>query len=227
MSRNRFGDDYDVVLHLLDRQVIGSDDLLVGKVDDVELTEDAGGLTATALLAGAPALLPRLTGPLGAAVREFWGRMGDEQADRRLPYRIDFALVEELDSAVTLRRPRHGVLVRVPGETDEGPVRRRLGDLLRMEVVAPEGRRRVLDVRVDGQHRVRSLVIGHGRPGSMLGYDRRAGRAEQGPRLVRSLVRGLHRHAHEVAFDRVRIDWDARVVRVGDQTPRSGSSASG
>lgn len=217
-AHNRFGEDYDLVLHLLDRQVIDSDGLLVCKVDDVELAEDdAGGLTAAALLAGTPALLPRLTGPLGVGVREFWGRMGDEQADRRLPYRIDFDLVEELSSAVTLRRPRHGVLVRVPGEDDEGPVRHRLGDLLRLEVRAPEGRRRVLDVRVDAQHRVRSLIIGPGRPGSMLGYDRREGRAKQGPTLVRTIVRGLHRHAREVPFHLVDVDWERATLRLPDQ----------
>jgi sporulation protein YlmC with PRC-barrel domain len=217
-QHNRFGERYDAVLHLLDRQVIGSDGLFVCKVDDIELTEDAGGLTATALLAGPAALLPRLAGPLGLTARRLWAHMGDAQADRRLPYRIGFELVEKLTSAVTLRRPRHGVLVRAPGEPTDDPVRRRLGQLLRMRVDAPEGRRRVLDVRVDEDQRVRSLVIGPGRPGSMLGYDRRQGRPhEQGPALVRILVQRLHRHAREVPFDQVRIDWDQDVVTVAGQ----------
>ncbi len=212
---DRFHEPYDAVLHLLDRQVIDKDGLLVCKVDDLELAETGeGALVATALLAGSPALLPRLGGRLGSVVREYWARMGDEQADRRLPYRIDFALVAELTSAVTLTRPRHGLLVRTPGE-DEGPVRHRLGDLLQMEVEAPEGKRRILDVRLDERHRVRSLVIGHGRPGAMLGYDEREGRpANQGPALVRAIVRALHRHAREVPFGQVRIDWEQHRVRV-------------
>lgn len=214
---NRFGQRYDAALHLLDRQIVGSDGLMVGKVDDIELTEEGpgGGLTATALLVGSAALLPRVGGPFGRAMHRQWLRMGAEQADRRLPYRIDFDLVEELTSAVTLSRPRHGVLVRVPGEAAEGPVRRRLGDLLRAEVDAPEGRRRILDVRLDEHHRVRSIVIGKARPGSRLGYDRRDGRPHsRGPALVRIVVQGLHRHAREVPFDAVRIDWDRGVVHV-------------
>jgi len=212
---NRFGERYDAVLHLLDRQVIDSDGLMVCKVDDLELSPTEDGLTLTAVLAGPPALLPRLGGRLGRAVRTFWVRMGDQQADRRLPYRIDFDLVEELTSALTLRRPRHGVLVRIPGEDDEGPVRHRLGELLQFPVDAPEGRRRMLDVRVDEQHRIRSVVIGHGRPGALLGYDGRDGRpSAQGPALVRWIVRALHRHAREVPWDRVHVDWDRREVRV-------------
>lgn len=211
---DRFHAPYDAVLHLLDRQVIASDGLLVCKVDDLELVESGdGGLVATALLAGPPALLPRLIGRPGAALREFWARLGDEQADRRLPYRIDFALVAELTSAVTLTRPRHAVLARAQAD-DEGPIRHRLGDLLRMDVEAPEGRRRILDVRLDERHRVRSLVIGHGRPGAMLGYDGREGRTPtQGPALVRAIVRALHRHAREVPFDQVQIDWRERRAR--------------
>jgi len=214
-TADRFHDRYDAVLHLLDRQVISSDGLLVCKVDDLELVETGDGvLVATALLAGTPALLPRLSGRLGAVVRDFWVRMGDEQADRRLPYRIDFALVAELTSAVTLTRPRHGVLARVPGEGG-GPTRHRLGELLSMAVEAPEGQRRILDLRLDERHRVRSLVIGHGRPGAMLGYDEREGRTpNQGPALVRTIVRALHRHAREVPFDLVRIDWQEQRVRL-------------
>ena len=104
--------------------------------------------------------------------------------------------------------------MRAPGQ-DEGPTRRRLADLLRMQVEAPEGRRRILDVRLDERHRVRSLVIGHGRPGALFGYDRREGRTPtQGPALVGAIVRGLHRHAREVPFDQVHLDWEQQRARV-------------
>jgi len=218
---NRFDQEYDAVLHLLDRQVLDKDGLFVCKVDDLELTETEHGLTATALLAGSPALLPRVSGPAGRVAQEFWGKMGDEQADRRLPYRIDFALVEELTSAVTLTVTRHKVLVRAPDpeeRDDEEPVRRRLGTLLRFPVLDASGRTegKVLDVRLDEEHRLTSLRIGKGSIASNLGYDRNE---KQGPALVRAFVRWLHRHQQEVAIQDATIDWEDRVVRIrGDRT---------
>ncbi len=57
---NRLTGSLDAVLHLLDRQVVDVEGLLVCKVDDVELTElDDGVLGVTALLAGPAALTPR------------------------------------------------------------------------------------------------------------------------------------------------------------------------
>ena len=59
------------------------------------------------------------------------------------------------------------------------------------------------------------MIVGQGRPGSLLGYDNRGGRPRgQGPALVRAIVRGLHRHAREVPFDQVQIDWAAHRIRV-------------
>lgn len=224
---NRFDEAYDAVLHLLDRQVIDKDGLFVCKVDDLELTETEHGLTATALLAGSPALLPRVSGPAGRVASDYRAKMGDEQADRRLPYRLDFALVEELTSAVTLNVSRHKVLVRAPDpeeREDDEPVRRRLGTLLGFPVRDGSGRAegKVLDVRLDPEHRVASLRIGKGSIASNLGYDRNE---RQGPALIRAFVRWLHRHQQEILIGDARIDWEGRAVTI--LAGRRAQSASG
>lgn len=215
-GKSRFGSPYDAVLHLLDRQVIDRDGLLVCKVDDLELVEDGDGLRATALLAGRAALFPRLGGRLGGLVLDYWERLGAEQAERRDPYRIGFGAVEEVTSAVQLRVPRTDLLVR----TSLGAGHRALAELLRSTVRDRDGRvlGGVLDVRLDERHRVAGLVVGPGRPGSMLGYDRST---DQGPALVRVVVRWLHRHAVYVRWEHVdAIDWDAGAVTVaGEHEP--------
>ena len=107
--------------------------------------------------------------------------------------------------------------------TPSEPRRHRLADLLGHAVIASDGRRLglVTDLRLaptaalDGvlaRLVVDGIVVDGGHPGSMLGYDRRA---EQGPRLVRWVVRLLHRHAGYVPWASVRdIDWGERTVRV-------------
>ena len=45
----------------------------------------------------------------------------------------------------------------------------------------------------------------------MLGYDRRA---DQGPRLVRLVVRWLHRHSVIASAEDADIDWSDDVVRL-------------
>ena len=214
---DRLSGSLDAVLHLLDRQVVDADDLLVCKVDDVELTVfDDGVLGVTGLLVGPAALVPRYADDgLGRLLHDFWRRLGTTQADRDDPYRIDLELVEKLGSAVELNVGRDGALVR------QGQAARRLNELLQMPVQAPDGRRlgRVLDVRLERETtepgeriRVIGLVVGRGRPGSYFGYDRRP---DMGPWLVRSVVRRLHRHsAYADLDDLVELDWDAGVIRV-------------
>ena len=93
-----------------------------------------------------------------------------------------------------------------------------MDDLLGMEVTR-EGRRhgRVLDVRVEPRRSesrlvVRSLVVGRGRPGSLLGYDRGD---FNGPWLVATTVRRLHRHTGEIGMDGVTaIDWERKRVEI-------------
>src|SRR4051794_41868177 len=59
-SKDRLSGSLDAVLHLLDRQVVDADDLMVCKVDDLELTVfDDGVLAITGLLAGSAAAVPR------------------------------------------------------------------------------------------------------------------------------------------------------------------------
>jgi hypothetical protein len=101
---------------------------------------------------------------------------------------------------------------------------RRLVDLLGLPVLAPDGRRLgfLNDVRlaptaaVDGVFPrlvVDGLVVDGRHVGSMLGYDRRA---EQGPWLVRRIVRWIHRDAGYLPWTAVtRVDWgDGGAVHV-------------
>jgi sporulation protein YlmC with PRC-barrel domain len=216
MADDRLSGALDAVLHLLDRQVVDVDGLMVCKVDDVELTElEGGGLAVTALLAGPSALVPRYAdGRLSRALHEFWRRLWPERADRDDPYRIDLALVHRLGSGVELSVRREGVLLR------QGQAARRLNDLLQLPVRTSDDSDagRVLDVRLtrdhdgDGMLRVTGLVVGRGRPGSYLGYDRRG---DMGPWLVNRVVRALHRHSGFVEMEEVaRVDWEEGVIRL-------------
>jgi sporulation protein YlmC with PRC-barrel domain len=234
---NRLTGPIDGVLHLLDRQLIDSDGEFLGKVDDVELTPlqvsaaadtgvgpvagstpDGGGLAITGVLTGPAALLDRFGGALGRVLVERWGQMRMSEPHRTRPWRIDIDDIDRLDSAVHLRVRRDGVLRR-----DRDAYR--LGRLTGMGVLDPEGTRigRVLDARFEPKHSgsdrdsgnehlvLCSIIVGHGRPGSLLGYDRRA---DQGPWLVRIVVRWLHRHSVIVDAEDAAIDWAAGTVRL-------------
>lgn len=216
-------DSLDAALHLLDRQVIDADGMLVCKVDDLEITESGEGtLAVTGLLTGGAALFPRLSRHLGSWLATTWHRLGAEHAYRNTPKRIPLGLIAELGSGVTLRVQGEGLLDRQP-PPPAGSTHRRLTHLLGLAVVAADGTPlgHVLDVRLepDGEsYRVHQLVVGRGRPGSLLGYDR--GDVE-GPRLVAVVVRRLHRDSGEVPLDRVRtIGWrDGRVTVEGGLDP--------
>jgi len=212
---NRLERPLDGLLHLMDRQVIDSDGLMVCKCDDLELEErEDGTLVVTALLVGAPVWVPRVSSWLG----ERWRRLGGAQSDRQRPYRIDLADIEQVSQEIHLRQERAGVLRRQdPGRAS---VRRLVDDLLGADVVGPGEERlgNVLDVRLeptgeahDPALALTSLLVGRGRPGSYLGYDRSD---NQGPWLVRRIVRRLHRHSGMIsATDIDEIDWDRRTVR--------------
>ncbi|WP_426574549.1 hypothetical protein [Aquihabitans sp. McL0605] len=97
----------DAALELLDRQLIDSDGVAAGKVDDLELTELAdGSLVVTAILSGPGALAPRLGGRLGTAWAATFARLHPD-ADPA-PARISFGVVRDLDGAqVRLSLSRH------------------------------------------------------------------------------------------------------------------------
>jgi hypothetical protein len=212
--------EYDAALHLLDRQIVDVDGLLVGKVDDVEIVEDPdGSLVPTALLVGTAALLPRVS----AWLYRRWVRLAPQDAARVRPGVVEMGLVDDVGSEVRLSASREG-LVRRRADTPPGPVRHTLSDLLAMTVeIAPDragdGPRelRVLDVRLaprpdgSGEH-VTALLVGHGRPGSFLGYERSP---ERGPWLVSSTIRWLHRHSRVVELGPdVEIHWSVCLVRI-------------
>jgi sporulation protein YlmC with PRC-barrel domain len=234
MKENRLAGELDAVLHLMDRQVLDVEGRMVCKVDDVELIEnDDGALVVSGLLAGAAALVPRFGGRLGERALERWGQLGVEQADRMLPYRIDIGDVERLGSAVELRVARQRLLTRQPLK-EGGLSRRRLNELMWMRVHGDGGTElgNVIDVRLSTRGGpgapilVTGLVVGRGRPGGYLGYDRGP---DQGPWLLNRVVRWLHRHSGLVGIDNVaRFDWEAETLTVAgtdlDDLTRAGSA---
>jgi sporulation protein YlmC with PRC-barrel domain len=90
----------DARYHLLDRQILDRDGGMVAKVDDLELTEQDGSLTVSALLLGPGVLGPRLGGRLGAWMAAVWRRLHPAEDPR--PGRIDISRVSCVDSAVHL-----------------------------------------------------------------------------------------------------------------------------
>jgi sporulation protein YlmC with PRC-barrel domain len=209
---NRLSGPIDGALHLLDRQLLDSEGRMLGKVDDVELSEVDRELTITALLTGPAALLDRLGGRLGRVLVERWGQMRVSEPDRTRPWRIDVDDVDRLDSAVHLAVRRDGVLRR-------DRERHRLGRLTGMDVLGSDGHRvgRVLDARFEprsGRLVLCSLLVGHGRPGSLLGYDRHGRGSAHGPWLVRAVILALHRHTAIVAAEHAEISWADATVRL-------------
>jgi sporulation protein YlmC with PRC-barrel domain len=217
---NKLGGMVDGALELLDRQLLDAEGRMLGKVDDVELTQTDEGLTVTALLTGQVALLHRLGGRLGNEMVTKYVQLRPSELHRSRPWRIVMDQVDRLDSAVHLTVDRDES-VRRDIETH------RLGSLTGMDVLEPDGRRvaRVLDARFDpddsGRLVLRSLVVGHGHPGSLLGYDRRKG---MGPWLVRAVVGRLHRHTCVVSVADTQILWNNEQVRLASPLREVGSS---
>jgi sporulation protein YlmC with PRC-barrel domain len=207
---NKLEGEIDGALDLLDRQLLDVEGKMLGKVDDVELTQTDDGLTVTALLTGQIALLHRLGGSFGNELAAKYVLLRPSETNRSRPWRIPIKDVERLDSAVHLRVNR-----------DESVTRDietlRLGTLTGMDALQPDGQQvgRVLDARF-GPHPasrlvLRALVIGHGHPGSLLGYDRRE---SMGPLAVRLSVGQLHRHTRAVGIEHVDILWNNEQVRL-------------
>jgi sporulation protein YlmC with PRC-barrel domain len=212
---NKLEDVVDGALQLLDRQLLDVDGRMLGKVDDVELTQTDEGLTVTALLTGQVALLHRLGGRLGNELVTKYVQLRPSESHRSRPWRISIDQVDRLDSAVHLRVRRDESLVR-DIETF------RLGTLTGMEVLDPNGRRigRVLDARFQpsatGHLVLQGLLVGHGHPGALLGYDRSPG---MGPSVVRWTVGWLHRHTRLIGIDHVQIQWHTEQCRLDSPLP--------
>jgi sporulation protein YlmC with PRC-barrel domain len=214
----------DAALHLMDRQVVDKDGRMVCNVDDLELTEGAGGeLAVTGILVGAAALVPRFSGRLGNWLRDMWVSLGVQYAARDVPLYLGLDLVEHVGSDVRIRVSREGLLDRQPS-SGPGVVQRRMDDLLGMEVVR-DGERLggVLDVRLEPRRQesrllVVRIIVGRGRPGSLLGYDRGD---FNGPLLVDRAVSWMHRHTLLVPLASVRtIDWDTGRVEISGPVER-------
>lgn len=163
--------------------------------------------------------LTRLDGAVHVAVRaEQVGNDGLERWVRRhLIGKLPGSGVDE--PAVPDRAPSGA-----PDDAASGAGERahRVGDLLGMNVLGAAGHSLgvINDLRVswrkDAHARnefvVAALIVGPGRAGGLLGYDRRQ---EQGPALVRAIVRRLHRGSLLVPWhDVATVDWTARTVRL-------------
>jgi hypothetical protein len=95
---------FELRLDLLDRQLVDPEGRLVGKVDDLELTEaPEGQLYVTALLSGPLALGPRLGGRLGAWVVAIARRLSSDPEPA--PRRIAMSDVTDVGSALTVAVP--------------------------------------------------------------------------------------------------------------------------
>ncbi len=187
----------------MDRQVVDRDGLMVCKVDDVELTEhprrSLGGHRAAGRAAGARAEVrrPARRGARGelAAARPPGGRPAGAVADRararrrarqrRHPARRARGAAAAPDRLPARARRRTPPPQRRPaarGFTTDGET---LGQVLDVRL-RPARRREPLRLVAEG------LVVGRGRPGGYLGYDRDG---KQGPWLLNRLVRRIHRHS--------------------------------
>jgi sporulation protein YlmC with PRC-barrel domain len=218
---NRLQAPFDGLLHLVDRQLIDAEGRMLGKVDDVELIHADAGWTITALLTGPATLLGRLGGRLGDELTAKYEQMRPSEPHRTRPWRLPLDLVDHVDSAVHLKVKRDGVL-----ERDREAFR--LGSLGGMIVLEPDGNQvgHVLDARFeptqDGSLVMRSLLVGRGGPGSLLGYDRRR---DQGPWVVAAVVRLWHRDTRVVDLASAVIQWNTGQVRLDSPLGTVGTRA--
>jgi sporulation protein YlmC with PRC-barrel domain len=115
---------------LLDRQILDSEGLPVGNVDDVELSAGEDGvLTVTALLVGARVWGLRLGGRLGDTIAGMAARLQERTPDG--PIRIPMDQVRETGAAITLAISRdllvepeleawlrEHIIARIPGASE-------------------------------------------------------------------------------------------------------------
>ena len=129
------GELFDLGLRLLDRQLVGSEDELLGNVDNVLLETVDDELAVTALISGPAGLGPRFGGRTDVWMRSIWRRLRPERDPA--PVVIPMTHVVSVGSAVTLddhaqrlvaeggeleRWLRYYLIGRIPGATG-GPDR--------------------------------------------------------------------------------------------------------
>ncbi|MGI5128788.1 hypothetical protein ACQEVB_18420 [Pseudonocardia sp. CA-107938] len=103
----------DLHLQFLDRQVVDCDGEPVCKVDDLELElDDEGRPYVTAILIGPRALGPRLGGRIGQWITAIAARLAQKETETTDTQRLDFRLVTDIDSAITVSRPVAELAVR-------------------------------------------------------------------------------------------------------------------
>jgi sporulation protein YlmC with PRC-barrel domain len=207
---------FDVGLSLLDRQLIGSQDQLLGNVDNAILEPVNGQLSLTTLVTGPAGLAPRFGGRTEVWMLAIWRRLRPE--DNPAPLLIPMTHVADIGSAITLddqaqhaigdgpeleRWLRHYLISRIPGAT-RGP------DRLAGEPLAPTGRRPgpaeqaptdghlvselIGATVIDAQGRHLGLVL------DVCADPPHPGRHRVGPLTIRSLLYGQHRLGAEMGY---------------------------
>jgi sporulation protein YlmC with PRC-barrel domain len=97
------GREFDLQLHLLDRQVTDSDGRLVCKIDDLDLeTDEVGQLYVTRIVVGPRALAGRLGGRLGRWMAAISARLSDAES----PPTIEFSYVADIGDDIKLGTTR-------------------------------------------------------------------------------------------------------------------------
>lgn len=96
-------DELSARFDLLDNQLVDSDRLPIGRIDDLEFAfPDAGPAYVEALLTGAEALGQRIDGPIGRAMTAISALLRPRDAPSG-PTRVEPDLIEEIDPLVRLK----------------------------------------------------------------------------------------------------------------------------
>jgi sporulation protein YlmC with PRC-barrel domain len=91
-------DELGLVLRLLDHQVLGEDDEMLGKLEDLVLERRDGGVAVVGLVLGTGGWAPRQVGVIGHWVEAVWRRLDREEDPS--PTTLSLVHVRHLDSAV-------------------------------------------------------------------------------------------------------------------------------
>jgi hypothetical protein len=207
---------FDIGLRLLDRQMVGAEDELLGNVDNLLLETVDDRPTVTAIVSGPAGLGPRFGGRVDGWMRAIWRRLRPE-ADPT-PVVIPMAHVERIAAAVTLddtaqqlvadggqleRWLRHYLIARIPGATG-GP------DRLAGEPLDPQGRASALGTPIPRDAHLISDLIGapvRDSAGNSLGVvldvssaPPHPGRHRVGPLALTHLLYGRRRLGAEMGY---------------------------